>query len=197
MDEERKIKFFNFVGILKRFYKTDETNYIAECPGQFKALEVTKHYIASLPDRLEQGDCLVFCGAPGSGKTHLGIAIVKAAMTRRPSMSTKYITVPALIRKIRATYKNSGGTVEQIVNELSELKILVIDEVGVEAGKEDTTILFDIIDTRYQHQLPTIIISNLNQKNLTDYIGVRVMDRLSEGKGLIVGFDWKSYREQK
>jgi len=192
---DKQIGFYQYVGILKRYYSKDITNYIAENPGQLTALAVVRDFIGTLHDRTDQGDCLVLCGSPGSGKTHLGIAIIKQAMAVK--MTSKYITVPEMIKKVRATYKTSGTTMEQIVKELSEVKILVVDEVGVEVAKDDTTILFDIIDTRYRHQLPTIIISNLNQEKLTQYIGERVMDRLSEGNGVVIAFDWSSHRTAK
>lgn len=195
-ERERLIRSYSNVGILKRMSGKDLSNYIATSPGQNKSLLVTNRFIESMMERIDQGDCLVFCGREGTGKTHLGVAIIKAAM-KLNRISSKYITIPEIIRKIRATYKNVGGTVEQFVQEISKIDVLVIDEVGVDAGKEDTTILFDIIDTRYRHQLPTIIISNLNKKDLTDYIGVRTMDRLEEGKGIVVGFDWKSFRRKK
>lgn len=189
---EKQIKYFHHVGILKRYFNKDIHNYFAKNPGQVKALETTKAYIDSLPCRIEHGDSMVFCGSPGSGKTHLGFSIIKRCMASK--IPTKYITVPELIRLVRSTYKNTGDTVDQLVKDLSVIKILVIDEVGFDAGKECTTTLFDIIDTRYRHQLPTIIISNLNKQKLTDYVGVRVMDRLAEGNGVIVAFYWPSFR---
>jgi DNA replication protein DnaC len=195
-EKESLLKSYLNIGIKKRMFYEDLASYIAVLPGQKRAFLVTKKFIETIPDRLSQGDCLVFCGTPGSGKTHLGIAIIKAVM-RLGRISTRYITVPEIIRKVRSTYKNYGGTVEQLVNDLSVIDILVIDEVGVDAGKEDTTILFDVIDTRYRNQLPTVIISNLNKELLTDYVGVRTMDRLEEGLGIVVAFDWPSYRQKK
>ncbi len=192
---EHQAKYLNYVGIFKRYFKTDINSYVAVLPGQRAALATVKNFITSLHTRIDKGDCMAFCGSPGSGKTHLGISIIRECFSRK--LSSKYLTMPELIQNIRATYKNYGGTIQQLIKDLSELNVLVIDEVGVNAGKEDTTVLFDIIDTRYRHQLPTIIISNLSQENLTDYIGVRTMERIEEGDGIIIAFDWKSFRRSK
>ena len=41
---------------------------------------------------------------------------------------------------------------------------------------------------------PTILLSNLNIEGLGEYLGERVMDRLREGGGKMIAFDWDSYR---
>lgn len=192
---EKQHKDYNFVGIFKRFYDKDITSYIAENSGQVKVKTVVQNFINTLYVRVDNGDSLTMCGSPGTGKTHLGISIIKQAMACK--MSCQYITIQELVKKVRSTYKFHSETMEQLVKDSSEVKILVIDEVGVEVAKDDTTILFDIIDTRYRHQLPTIIISNLNHKKLTDYIGVRLMDRLLEGNSVVIAFDWGSYRQTR
>ncbi len=43
---------------------------------------------------------------------------------------------------------------------------------------------------------PTIITANLTKSELNQYLGERVMDRLTEGGGAIIAFDWGSYRSQ-
>jgi len=42
---------------------------------------------------------------------------------------------------------------------------------------------------------PTILISNLSEQELGIYIGERVLDRMMEGQGAIIAFDWESYRK--
>ena len=74
--------------------------------------------------------------------------------------------------------------------------LLILDEVGVQFGSEtEKMILFEIINGRYEQLKPTIVISNLADA-LTDYLGERVVDRLREGGGRMLIFDWPSYRRQ-
>ena len=73
--------------------------------------------------------------------------------------------------------------------------LLILDEVGVQFGSDaEKLILFEIINTRYQDMKPTILISNLTLVELGKYIGERVVDRMREGGGAILSFDWDSYR---
>ena len=47
---------------------------------------------------------------------------------------------------------------------------------------------------RYEQMRPTIVLSNLVRDELSAYLGARVLDRLTEGGGVVVAFDWDSYR---
>lgn len=74
--------------------------------------------------------------------------------------------------------------------------LLVIDEVGVAFGTEsERTIFYQIINGRYERVLPTVLVSNLAEKDLPASIGERAMDRLREGGGVTLVFDWESYRK--
>ena len=42
---------------------------------------------------------------------------------------------------------------------------------------------------------PTILISNLTEEELGKYIGDRIIDRMKEGQGAVIKFDWESYRK--
>lgn len=74
--------------------------------------------------------------------------------------------------------------------------LLIIDEVGVQFGSEsEKIILFEIINERYEQMKPTILISNLSEDELSRYVGERIIDRMREGKGAVINFDWESYRK--
>jgi len=63
--------------------------------------------------------------------------------------------------------------------------ILYIDDLGVErlVSKEygnDIYPLMEVISYRYRKTLPTIITTNLNEKQIIDRYGLRLQDRLDE-----------------
>ena len=73
--------------------------------------------------------------------------------------------------------------------------LLVIDEVGAQFGSDtEKLFIFDIIDGRYQDMKPTILISNLDIAGIKDVIGERCVDRLREGGGSMIAFNWESSR---
>jgi DNA replication protein DnaC len=56
--------------------------------------------------------------------------------------------------------------------------------------------MFDVINRRYRDLHPTILLSNLDRDGLRAYLGERSFDRLREG-GIVVPFDWESYRGRR
>ena len=71
----------------------------------------------------------------------------------------------------------------------------MLDEVGSQFGSDtEKLFIFDIIDGRYQNMKPTILISNLDIDGIKDAIGDRCVDRLREGGGMMVAFNWGSQR---
>ncbi|MBF0214199.1 MAG: ATP-binding protein [Magnetococcales bacterium] len=179
-------------GVERRFQGKSLENYTATIPEQALALEVARRYLASIDDRIREGDCLVFCGAPGTGKSHLAASIVQGAI--QDQQTAAYLSVYDLILIARSTYGNQRVSLKDELAALAKVDLLAIDEVGAQAGSEDGWLLSAVIDARYRRQKPTIVISNLAPKALEEYLGTRVMDRLCEGKGVVVPFTWGSHR---
>lgn len=91
--------------------------------------------------------------------------------------------------------KNAEESEEQVMRTYIAPNLLVIDEIGVQFGSEaEKIILFEIINERYEAMKPTILISNLSQQELGAYVGERIVDRMREGGGAMIAFDWESYR---
>ena len=55
--------------------------------------------------------------------------------------------------------------------------------------------MFEIINKRYEQVKPTIVVSNLLGNDLKAFISERVLDRLRQGGGKLIQFDWQSYRK--
>jgi len=107
-----------------------------------------------------------------------------------------YRTEFKLLSKIKQTWRfNSETTDIEVIEQYTVPELLIIDEVGLSCNNDsDKNILYQFINARYEKKLPTLIISNLNEKDLTEYAGVRVMDRLKESGGIKLVFNWSSYR---
>lgn len=193
---ERKARIDALVahsGIPKRFSGRTLDNYQADGEGQKRALQIARKMADSKPD---DGVSLVFCGKPGTGKTHLACGISDEWLkSGRPAL---FMTVLAAIRSIKATYnRDSEKTEDDAVRALTEIDLLILDEIGVQLGTEhEKMLLFEIINERYQQMRSTVLISNLTKGELTEYLGDRVMDRFREC-GAVVAFDWQSYRGGK
>lgn len=183
--------------IPKRFIDKTLAGYRAETKGQAFALQVCIKYVAAF-DRIEgEGRCLLLLGKPGTGKTHLGVGIANELM-RTTSKTAVYRTVGSVLQAIRASYGHGAEQTEaDILQSLIGPNLLVLDELGVskaEPSDFELTTLFAIINGRYEQEKPTVVISNLSADQLPKAIGERCMDRLREGGGYVVPFDWESQR---
>jgi len=183
--------------IPKRFITRSLDNYTAESEGQKRALSFCRHYVKTFDAIRDAGRCMVLIGKPGTGKTHLGVAIANELL-HTTSRTAVYRTVGAVLQAIRATYdRNSARSEADILSSLIEPDLLVLDEIGVSKEQPsdfELTTLFAIINGRYEQELPTIVISNLGAGELSKAMGERCVDRLREGNLIVVPFDWESQR---
>jgi len=126
--------------------------------------------------------------------THLACAIATEVIGQ--GASARFIAVIDALRLVKRSYdRTSSGTEDDAIAELVKPRLLILDEVGADYGTEHSkTILFDIINKRYENIKPTIVLTNLDAAALREYFGERIVDRLREGGGKLVTFTWVSHR---
>lgn len=182
-------------GIPLRFRDRTFENYVADTEGKRYALKVATDFAADFADHKRDGTMAVFSGKPGTGKSHLAIAIAMSVMASGTAM---YLNALDLVRMVRDTWRRDSEMTESaILHELSTVSLLVIDEIGVQYGTEgEQVILFDVLNRRYRDLMPTILLTNLGAKGMKEFLGERSFDRLREG-GIWVAFDWESHRGRK
>ncbi|MCA9858453.1 MAG: ATP-binding protein [Thermomicrobiales bacterium] len=125
---------------------------------------------------------LVLHGAVGVGKTHLAAAVANAYAARNAQAAVYFRVVPDLLDQLRATFDPENGVAyDERFQQIRNANLLVLDDLGT----EHTTAwasekLFQIINHRYNEQLPTVITSNARLDRIEDRIVSRMLDaRLS------------------
>ncbi len=177
---------------------TDSKNEVAINGGKY----LLSKLLGEVVDDKKNG--LVLQGTRGSGKTYVACAVVNDFNTRYPVSDTvkerlikernngfslndftsvkspcKFITEADLFALYfdDFNFRKLNGPVDEFKR---AQKLLVIDDVGTldfEKSRVQSMYL-SIIDYRYSEKLPIIITTNLNKKELCDYLGDRVFDRL-------------------
>jgi DNA replication protein DnaC len=181
--------------IPKRFQGKTFADYIAETPPQQRALEACTSYAHNFADNLAAGRCLILSGNVGTGKTHLAAAIADY-IVRETEYTAVFRSLHSILQAIKSTYGGDAGFTESDVLQLfTDPDLLIIDEVGATKSSEfEIATLFAIINTRYENNLPTVVITNLEAAELKSAIGDRCTDRLREGGGRVIAFNWESKR---
>lgn len=182
-------------GITPRFAESTFATYRATTPAMTQALETCQSYADNFGEHFQAGRNLLLCGNVGNGKTHLASGIVQHVI--RLHRAVAVITTAAEIIRVfkRTMVRDAGYTEGDVINELASFDLLVIDEVGAQAGTlYELSALHEVLDRRYNLIRPTVVVSNLDARDLSQYIGERALDRLRENKALLVGFTWDSAR---
>lgn len=133
-----------------------------------------EYYIANAKPTQSIG----FFGRPGTGKTHICIAICQAI--KKPHYYWQY---RAEIQKIKNAEYRLPEVYDELIRKPSTAGFLFIDDLFKGAvingglSMQDKQIMFDIINRRYMNQLPTIFSSELPLKKITEMdegIGTRI-----------------------
>ncbi len=119
---------------------------------------------------------LLLRGPTGVGKTHLSLAIAGAVMAK--GYSVVYGPVQKLLHRLeKEHFGRAEGNSEDV---LADCDLLILDDVGTEfSGSFYTSALYNIINGRMLDGKPTIISTNLNQKELTDRYGEAIASRIT------------------
>lgn len=126
---------------------------------------------------IEQRESVILLGNPGTGKTHLAIALAVEACRR--GQRVRFFRVTELITQLLEARE------ERLLLRLkARLDLLVLDELGyVPASKVGAELLFDVISTAYE-RTSVIVTTNLPFEQWTEVLGSQrlvgaTLDRLT------------------
>ena len=124
------------------------------------ACRIAKEYLGDFEKQKEAGMGLyIWSYTKGSGKTRLAAGIVNELLLKYP---VKFAVSMAILQEIKDSWrKDSRNTESRLIDELSAVEILVIDDFGVEtpAGWINDK-FYQIINERYLKRKVTIFTSN-------------------------------------
>lgn len=132
-------------------------------------------YIATI----SQGPSLILLGATGVGKTHESYGAVRDLAITGVVTRWAVTTAADLYAALRPRH---GIDSEAEFARYRNARLLLVDDLGAERKPTEFTeeITFRLINHRYEHQLPTLITSNVGAAELAQRLGDRVTSRLAE-----------------
>lgn len=190
--QTRRNKLMDASGIIGRYQVATFETFKDHTADQRRILEACRSFAENF--RPDQGAGLFLVGPPGTGKSHLACAMVRAVIELH-DLPAKIANARSIIRRLRATWRAGADEAEaDVLEHLGRVPLLVIDEVGVGFGSEAERVqMLDLIDARYRLQHPTVVASNVRPDSLRDVLGDRAFDRLREGAKTLV-FSGASHR---
>ena len=119
---------------------------------------------------------LLLAGGYGTGKTHLAASIANKLMD--DGVPVLFDTFSGHLNKLKIEF-NGGKSV--YLNQMKNVDMLVLDDIGKEKISEwSQSVMFDVINFRYEHLLPIVMTTNLKSDSLKEYLGGAVWSRLCE-----------------
>lgn len=119
---------------------------------------------------------LIMVGNYGCGKTHLAAAIANQRIAH--GHLALFVNVPDLLDHLRATYSPSSPvTYDQRFETIRSAPLLILDDLGTEnATSWAKEKLYQILNHRYNAQLPTVITTN----HRLEEIDARLLSRMND-----------------
>jgi DNA replication protein DnaC len=132
------------------------------------------------------GQSLFLTGNTGTGKTHLGVALMNrwyACRFNGHRLRGIALFLPALefFAALKNTFGDSSTSEDSVLTRYSSTEFLLIDDVGAEKISDwSRQAFFTLIDRRYRNKLQTIITSNLDLNQVAEMIDDRISSRVLE-----------------
>ena len=139
-------------------------------------------------------DNLLLIGTTGTGKTHVSTAIAKEVISQ--GFDVLYDSVQNIINdfetdKFRSGYNNTESASEKYL----ECDLLIIDDLGTEfISQFSISALYNLINTRQNKGLSTIISTNLSGPELAGKYDGRIYSRIIGADYTVLRFEGNDYR---
>lgn len=164
-EQQRKQKYlnriFNQSNVNASLRDATVNSYQPQNEYQVQAKNTAIEYVKGFS--VDEPKSLILQGSYGTGKSHLAYAIAKAI--KQQGYSVAFMHIPMLMERIKATYnRNATETTDELVQLLSSIDLLVLDDVGVENNEHTLNKLFSIVDNRVGKN--NIFTTNFSDKEL-------------------------------
>jgi DNA replication protein DnaC len=140
-----------------------------------------------------------FWGPAGTGKTLLACIMLQEFMVKF-GLPGRYADLSRqFFQRLKDSYNvldENYGESGRIMDELIKIPFLVIDDFGVQRNTDwESEMLYNLIDSRYSTELPTIITANMSIESYKDVAHSRIYSRVLE-MCKIVKFNLDDYRDR-
>ncbi|WP_294159336.1 ATP-binding protein [uncultured Selenomonas sp.] len=187
---EQLAKDIEHAGIFARYrsvtFAAIEARGLPENPSIRENYAIVKDYAAHLAENIREGIGLIFAGGCGTMKTTLAVAVLRQHI----EAGGRGLILPmcSLIDHLYTLRTLNREEWARFEERIRRTPLLIIDDLGGENTDQSWVLakVDSILTDRYNRQRPTIITTNLTQKELLGTYSGRLMDRLKSTSRLLV-----------
>lgn len=141
-------------------------------------LKATRYLMRFDEIKENRRNSIMFCGNPGSGKTHLAIAIATTLLNKR-HRKVVYMPYRDMITNLKQNMLDEEYY-RKILSKYQTAEVLLIDDLYKgKINESDINIMFELINYRYLNHLPIIVSTEHNIDKLLQFdeaIGSRIYE---------------------
>lgn len=137
---------------------------------------------------------LLFIGKTGKGKTHLSSAVARVVISK--GYSVLYNSVQNIISDFECDkFKSGYNSGEPVSDKYFECDLLIVDDLGTEFSTQfSISCIYNLLNTRKNRGLSTIISTNLDFKELQAVYDDRIVSRIFGGDYTVLQFEGRDFR---
>ena len=142
----------------------------------------TNYYLRFEKIKAERVNSILLCGNPGSGKTHIALAIANNFLTKK-NMRAVYMPYRDIITQIKQNMLDEEFY-KKTIGKYQVAEVLLIDDLFKgKVNETDINIMFEIVNYRYLNHLPMIVSTEYTIERLLSFdeaIGSRIYEMAKE-----------------
>ena len=165
--------------IEKQSFENFSLDRYKNSPDEYRRMELNFNVAKEFADNFgEGGKNLLFIGKTGTGKTHLSTAIAKKVIEK--GFEVLYDSAQNIVTAYEDDrFKSGYGPYEPKGTKYIECDLLIIDDLGTEFVNQFTvSCLYNLLNTRQNKNLSTVISTNLTAEELARKYEDRIYSRL-------------------
>ena len=172
-------------------------DYYKKSPQCYELMKHNKEFLVSYAESFgSSSQSILLMGGTGLGKTHISSAIARKVIEKgNDVLYTGIIDLISTFEDQRFKGYASEDTGE--VDRYFDCDLLIIDDLGTELINQfSVSTLYNLINTRISKRKPTIISTNLSQKDIQQKYTDRITSRIF-GEYIVLPFMGEDVRKQK
>lgn len=200
----RKIEKLKSLSLLSERYKnvTFENSKTGINSSFDVAFKRCKKYCELYGEVVKNGSGIYLFGDKGTGKTHLTACMANYLLSQ--CVPVLFTSLFEISKAVKSTFnRESAQTEQKLIENFAQVDVLFFDDLGTEIFTKNSgdtwlqSLLFDLINKRYNAQKSTIFSSNYSLNALINERGIaeKTVDRISEmTNGAVMKITGKSLR---